>query len=401
MELFNIGPLELIIFLVIAFLVLGPKGMIQTAYKVGKWLRGFVRSPMWREILNYSQEIRDLPKKIMDETGLEAELNSVKQTTNKAMKEVKTTLKDVAQAARVPEAEHIRLETGPQASKASPVKPLASLTPPAPAAKGVAVQEIGQPVLAAEIVPAAQELSAPTDSLQAEQPVPTAEIVPAMQEVSATQVVSAEVESQPSDQPLLDQTPVTDLPAEQSAAPAPRKRAARKRSPEPVEASLDQGESLETAPAAVVPVEEQPVEQLPAPRKRAARKPAKQPANSADPAVLDVAASGSNGLSLQPTVGFAPVAETTEHPEPPTAFVSATQEVAITPDEPAMLQPEVEPAVKLKPAARKRAPRVADTALLVDNAPGPNGHEPSTVGEEPAAQPKPARRPRKPRVVEE
>lgn len=129
MEILNVGPLELIIILVIMFIVLGPRDMVLTAYRVGRWFRGLVRSPMWREILAYSQEIRQLPKKLMDETGLEEAVKEVKKSTseataeiNAALKEVSdaareptaeinASLKEVSDAARVPEAEHLALNT--------------------------------------------------------------------------------------------------------------------------------------------------------------------------------------------------------------------------------------------------------------------------------------------------
>jgi Sec-independent protein translocase protein TatA len=111
MELFNIGPLELIVVLLVMFFLLGPKGMILTAQKIGSWIRGFVRSPMWREIMGYSQEIRELPKRIMDDTGLQEALDDVKQTTKQTATELNSTVNEAMQAARVPEAEHVRIST--------------------------------------------------------------------------------------------------------------------------------------------------------------------------------------------------------------------------------------------------------------------------------------------------
>lgn len=122
MEIFNIGPLELIIILLIMFVLLGPKEMILTAQRIGKWIRGFVRSPVWREIMGYSQEIRELPQKLMDDTGLKEALADVQQTTQQAASELNTTVNDAVQAARVPEAEHVRLET-------NPTSPQAAITP--------------------------------------------------------------------------------------------------------------------------------------------------------------------------------------------------------------------------------------------------------------------------------
>jgi hypothetical protein len=43
--------------------------MIEAAQKIGQWIRKIVKSPVWKEIMGYSQDIRELPKMLMDETG--------------------------------------------------------------------------------------------------------------------------------------------------------------------------------------------------------------------------------------------------------------------------------------------------------------------------------------------
>jgi Sec-independent protein translocase protein TatA len=124
MEILNIGPLELIVVLLIMFFLLGPKGMIQTAQKIGSWIRGFVRSPMWREIMGYSQEIRELPKKIMDESGLQEALDDVQQTTKQTASELNATVNEAVQAARVTEAEHVKIDVSAKSEPVpEPVKP--------------------------------------------------------------------------------------------------------------------------------------------------------------------------------------------------------------------------------------------------------------------------------------
>jgi len=124
MEILNIGPLELIIVLLIMFILLGPKEMILTAQRIGRWIRNFVRSPMWREIMGYSQEIRELPQKLMDDTGLKEALDDVKQTTTQTANELNATVREAVQEARVPEVEHLKIETARQAVPAE-IKPAA------------------------------------------------------------------------------------------------------------------------------------------------------------------------------------------------------------------------------------------------------------------------------------
>ena len=93
MELFNIGPLEFILIIVLAVVILGPEQMVKGAYSMGRWINKFVRSPMWKEIMSTSQDIRELPTKIMRDTGLEESLNEIKQTTQDVTTELNSTLK--------------------------------------------------------------------------------------------------------------------------------------------------------------------------------------------------------------------------------------------------------------------------------------------------------------------
>lgn len=85
MQIFGIGPLELLLILVVMILVLGPKGMIQAARESGKFIRKVVHSPIWREIVGASQEIRDLPNKIIKEAGIEAEMDELRRSTQSGL----------------------------------------------------------------------------------------------------------------------------------------------------------------------------------------------------------------------------------------------------------------------------------------------------------------------------
>lgn len=71
MEVFNVGPFEFLLILVIALIVLGPERMVNTAKQVGKLLHRFIQSPYWASIVRTTQEIRNLPRKIVQEAGLE------------------------------------------------------------------------------------------------------------------------------------------------------------------------------------------------------------------------------------------------------------------------------------------------------------------------------------------
>jgi Sec-independent protein translocase protein TatA len=71
MDLFGIGPLEIIVVLVISILVLGPEGMVKTGKRLGKLLRSVVTSEGWQRFQDYLHEIRTLPHTLMREAHFE------------------------------------------------------------------------------------------------------------------------------------------------------------------------------------------------------------------------------------------------------------------------------------------------------------------------------------------
>lgn len=71
MDFLGIGPMEVLLILVIALIVLGPKDMAKAGRTIGQLLRRIVTSPTWSTIQSASREIRYLPNKLMREAGLE------------------------------------------------------------------------------------------------------------------------------------------------------------------------------------------------------------------------------------------------------------------------------------------------------------------------------------------
>ncbi|MGB2963281.1 MAG: twin-arginine translocase TatA/TatE family subunit [Anaerolineales bacterium] len=80
MNIFGIGPLEIIFVLIIGILVLGPEGMIEAGRKLGKSLRSIVRSTWWQNIRRGVNEIQHLPQRLMREAELE-ELKEIRDLT--------------------------------------------------------------------------------------------------------------------------------------------------------------------------------------------------------------------------------------------------------------------------------------------------------------------------------
>jgi sec-independent protein translocase protein TatB len=84
MEVFGIGPLELLLVFLLALILLGPKDMVKGAKKLADWIRSIRESDLWKS----TKEISDMPKKIMKDTGLEDELNQIRHLSNSTMHDV-------------------------------------------------------------------------------------------------------------------------------------------------------------------------------------------------------------------------------------------------------------------------------------------------------------------------
>ena len=71
MELFGIGIIEVIMIMLIALIFLGPQDTIKAGRNLGRAVRRFFSSEEWRTLLQASREIRAIPEKLMEETGLD------------------------------------------------------------------------------------------------------------------------------------------------------------------------------------------------------------------------------------------------------------------------------------------------------------------------------------------
>ncbi len=82
MEIFGIGPLELLFILLIMLIVLGPKDMVKTGQRLGRMIRNLTRSPTWIAMMNTSREIREMPTRLVRESGLEEEVSEISKLRN-------------------------------------------------------------------------------------------------------------------------------------------------------------------------------------------------------------------------------------------------------------------------------------------------------------------------------
>lgn len=91
MQFLGIGPLEFLLIVVIAVIVLGPQGMVKAAREAGVLIRKVIRSPIWHDVMDTSREIRDIPRKIVREAGIEKDLEDLRRSTQGTMSEINRT----------------------------------------------------------------------------------------------------------------------------------------------------------------------------------------------------------------------------------------------------------------------------------------------------------------------
>ncbi len=71
MEFLNIGGLELVAILAIAFIVLGPDRITKFGKDFGVWVRKLNKNETFRDVVQTTDEIRNYPRKILQDAILE------------------------------------------------------------------------------------------------------------------------------------------------------------------------------------------------------------------------------------------------------------------------------------------------------------------------------------------
>ncbi len=90
MEIFNIGPLELVIILVLALIVFGPERMVKYARESALWIRKIVRSPFWRDLVSTTEEIKSIPQQLVKEADLDESIREIKHLNNEIRSSVQS-----------------------------------------------------------------------------------------------------------------------------------------------------------------------------------------------------------------------------------------------------------------------------------------------------------------------
>ena len=121
MDILGIGPLELLLILIVALVVIGPRDMARTARTLGRMLNRLYKSEGWRTFVQASRNLRTLPNRL----AREAELDELKQV-GESLRETESTLRQ--------EVRSLEAEIAPPPAAAPPDERLSAwTTPPTPA----------------------------------------------------------------------------------------------------------------------------------------------------------------------------------------------------------------------------------------------------------------------------
>jgi sec-independent protein translocase protein TatB len=96
MEILGIGPEEMVLILIIALILLGPKDMQKAGRTIGLWLRKIITSDGWKLFQQTSREIQTLPNRLMRE----AQMDELKNIGNDIKGELKQTVDAVRESTR-------------------------------------------------------------------------------------------------------------------------------------------------------------------------------------------------------------------------------------------------------------------------------------------------------------
>ncbi|MGB2895932.1 MAG: hypothetical protein WBB65_07205 [Anaerolineales bacterium] len=96
MDIFGIGPLELIFILLIAMVVVGPRNLGKTGRTIGHFLNRLYRSENWKLFNEASRNLRNLPSRLAREAALD-ELDAVRKDIEDTSRAIADTGRDLTQ----------------------------------------------------------------------------------------------------------------------------------------------------------------------------------------------------------------------------------------------------------------------------------------------------------------
>ena len=96
MNILGIGPLELVLFVLIALVVLGPNDIVKVSKNLGNWIRKVRKSDTWDNVIKMTDEVKKIPQNLIEESGID----DIKKDLTKAGSEIKREFVDIEELNR-------------------------------------------------------------------------------------------------------------------------------------------------------------------------------------------------------------------------------------------------------------------------------------------------------------
>ena len=71
MNFLGIGPLELVLLVLIALVVLGPNDIVKVSKNLGNWIRKIRKSDTWDNVIKMTDEVKKIPQNLIEESGID------------------------------------------------------------------------------------------------------------------------------------------------------------------------------------------------------------------------------------------------------------------------------------------------------------------------------------------
>jgi sec-independent protein translocase protein TatB len=89
MELFGVGPLEVLLVILLALVLFGPQDIAKNARAAGRFLNRLYKSEGWRTMVQASSTLRNLPNRLAREAAV-ADMEDLRKTMEEAAREAET-----------------------------------------------------------------------------------------------------------------------------------------------------------------------------------------------------------------------------------------------------------------------------------------------------------------------
>jgi len=97
MKVFNVGALEFVFILLLAFIVLGPEKAIKAAGDVARWIKGLTSSQFWQDLVSTSKEIQEIPRKLMEDADIQNTIADLDRYTGEIRNTFRESSMDIKQ----------------------------------------------------------------------------------------------------------------------------------------------------------------------------------------------------------------------------------------------------------------------------------------------------------------